>query len=199
MYDRSNLIAALLGALFTCSWAVSAATVTVVARPYLTDAKREFNPEIHLYQKASHKDVWPAAHVQAASDIPLGLYEIDVFQPGFKRFHREVNVISEQTEVRVILLVATEATGQPSELTGAIVSAKDYRGMWVVAFPLAGNPADITEAQVGQDGHFKITALAAAPYLVTLMRGDTMLACKNIYIGSTAQEIEISAADGEKR
>jgi hypothetical protein len=105
---RSGL---LLAALALYASGARAGTVTVVARPYLADAKGELKPEIHLYQKGSQKDFWPAGHAQAASDIPLGTYEIDVFQPGFKRFHRDLDVIGEKTEVRVVLLVATEATG----------------------------------------------------------------------------------------
>jgi hypothetical protein len=67
--------------------------------------------------------------------------------------------------------------------------------MWVLAFPLAGNPSDVTEAQVGHNGHFKITALTAGPYLLALMRGDSMLGCRSIYIGSTNPEVKISAAN----
>jgi hypothetical protein len=164
-----------------------------VARPYLSENGSELKPEIHLYEKVTHKDVWPSAHAQSASGIPSGSYEIDVFQPGFKRFRRDVNVTGERTEVRAVLLVTTEATGQRIELAGRILAAQDYTGMWVLAYPLAGSPSDVTEARVSQDGRFKITAANAALYLVTVMRGDHMLACKSIFIGTDNQEVQISA------
>ena len=114
---------------------------------------------------------------------------------GFKRFHRDVAVIGEQTEIRVVLLVTGEASGRPRELTGTIVSAKNYAGMRVVAFPLAGDPSDVFEARVGNDGRFEIAVLNAGPYLLTLMQADRMLGCKSIYIGPDGQETQISVSN----
>jgi hypothetical protein len=156
--------------------------------PILLKGGDELKPEIHLYQKGLHKDFWPGGHAQAASDIPPGTYEIDVFQPGFKRFHRDVDVISGHTEVRVVLLVATEATGQPFELAGTIFTATNNVGMWILAFPLAGNPSDVTEVRVGHDGHFKITAPTAGPYLLAVLQGDKVVRCESVYIGNQNRE-----------
>jgi hypothetical protein len=178
----------ILTAIGLCVSAAWAGTVTVVARPYLAEAGGELKPEIHLYEKGSHKDFWPGGHAQAASDIPPGSYEIDVFQPGFKRFHRDVDVMGQQTEVRVVLLVATEATGKPFELAGRVLTAKDYVGMWVLAFPLAGNPSDVTEVQVGHDGRFKITAATAGPYLLAVLQGDKVARSESVYIGNQNRE-----------
>jgi hypothetical protein len=174
-----------------------AGTVTVVVRPYLSNDTDWLRPQIHLYELGSHRDLWPTGHVQTADAIPPGLYEIDVFQPGFKRFHRELDVTAGLTEVRVVLQVSVEASGQQMEIAGRVRGPNDYAGIWVLAFPLAGSPADVVETRVGNSGGFRVVTSRSGPYLLTVVRGDRVLGTQPVVIrpGNSELTIEVAGSD----
>jgi hypothetical protein len=189
---RVGLVSVTLFALFSPA---SAATITVVARAYLQERGDPLTPEIHLYQQGSNKDFWPAGRAQTAPDIPAGWYELDVFQPGFKRFHQEVTVGGEQISIRVVLLVGVEANGHQLELEGRVIKAKDYVGVWVLAFPLAGSPSDIIEARVDGTGRFKLSSMAPGPCLLAVVRGDSVLHSQQVVISQENPELTIEVGE----
>jgi len=165
----------------------SLSTVTIVASSNLGD---KLSPEIHLYPLGSRQDVWPTGRVQTANRVPFGYYDLEAFVPGFRPFHRRLDVGHEPVTVRVVLLPSDEAHG-PMELSGRLLGARNPSGLWAVAFPLTGSPSDIAESPVNYEGRFRITTTQSGPYVLTVVRGDKLIISQAVYIGYKNREIDI--------
>ena len=162
-------------------------SITVVASSYIGE---QLLPTIHLYQLGSRKDFWPAGRSQSAANISHGYYELEVSYPGYRSFNRGIELGDEHMDVRVILIPSDEAQGAQA-LTGRVVNARDFRGLWVIVFPLAGSPSDTTECLVSESGHFRIATAHSGPYVLTVVRGQTLLSSQAVNIGIRTPELTI--------
>ena len=170
---------------------LSSATLRVVAVSNIGD---ELQPEIHLYQSGSHKDFWPSGHKLTADAIPPGWYTIEVSLAGFRRFERQLEIYGEDIALRVIMIPALEAAGELS-LGGKVTHLSSYDRLWVLAFPLEGPPADMTESMVTAEGRFRVSTTHAGVYLLVIVRGVDVLATQRVYIGIKNTDVEIEARE----
>jgi hypothetical protein len=171
----------------------AAATVTVVASSYLGGT---LTPEIHLFQQGSQKDLWPSIRAKTADNIPPGLYNVEISAFGFRHYHREINVSGEHVEVRAVLMVSTEATG-PIRIGGRVLHAKDYVGVWVLLFPLAGDPSNVEEVRVGIAGEFNLFTSNSGPYILAIVRGDDVLHVRRLIVRPENAELIIDAGENK--
>jgi hypothetical protein len=169
----------------------SAASISVVTTSNNGDV---LEPDVHLYQAGTRNDVWPTGHAQSASNLPPGYYQIEVFLPGFRRYERDLEVFAERSYIRVVLTPSGQAVGE-LDVRGKVIHAKSYEHLWVLAFPLAGNISDSTQSIVSNTGAFQVATTHPGPYVLVLVRGDSMLGCKRIYVGATNPEVQITAGE----
>jgi hypothetical protein len=164
--------------------------VNVIA---ISPAGDAVSAEIRLYELGSNKNLWPRGETQIANDIPSGYYRIEVIKPGYRSFHRELEVSNERADVRAVLTPSVETSGA-STLHGKIVPVQDSAGMWVLAFPISGQPNDMTQAKVGKNGQFQITTGHAGSYLLAVVTGMKLLGTKEAYIGFQNSDVVIDLA-----
>jgi hypothetical protein len=168
--------------------AASGATINVV----VTTADGEpLTAQIRLFQVGTEKNLWPAGGAQSASGIRPGYYRIEVFKPGFRQFRRDLELGEEVADIRAVLTVSRETSGA-LDLRGKVVSIPSYTGIWVIIFPLAGLPTDMTEAKVEDGGGFQISTSHSGPYLLAVVRGSEVLHSEPVYIGVRNPELVIN-------
>jgi hypothetical protein len=158
--------------------------------------------EIHLYQSGTTKDLWLANRVQQVSGIWPGYYDITVTARGFRSFHRELELIGERLDVRVILTPTGETEGLLT-LTGRVENSKQPEALWVLLFPLSGQPSDMTESPIGKQGGFQLQTVHSGQYLLSVVAGETALFTKSVHIGRRNQAVVIDlsgkAREGRER
>jgi hypothetical protein len=166
------------------------ATVTVFAT---TTLGQKVNPEIHLIQLGTKKDFWPANQEQSASNIPFSYYTIEVRSPGYSAFIEDIELIAEHTDIRAVLLPSMEAYGG-IQLSGHVIHAKEYNGLWVLVYPLSGSPSKLLQARVDSNGQFKLNSSRYGEFLLVLVNDDRFLHAEPLTIRAMNSEIEVDAA-----
>jgi hypothetical protein len=129
-----------------------------------------------MYQNGTTDDIWPSRHVQTFNVRP-GYYQLQVFLAGYRPFERSLEIYGDAKDLRIVLSPEGEATGE-RRINGKVVNAKNYEQLWVVAFPLNGNPSDMIQGLVSGTGTFQIGTIHPGPYVLTVVQGDNLLTCK---------------------
>jgi hypothetical protein len=154
----------------------------------------DLKAEIHLYHLGSHDDSWPVPHAQSATNVKPGYYQIEVSLPGFRSYKRDVEILNESNDIRAVLTPSEEAAGR-LVLSGRVTNAKTYEKLWVLAFPLTGNPSDSTQAMVNSGGAFRVVTTHPGAYVLVVVSGERMLGCTETYIGADNAEVVIRVTE----
>jgi hypothetical protein len=157
-----------------------------------TEAGESLTPaRIVMTDVASGKDFGPMFKPLTANGVPLGYYDLTISKPGYKNYYRRLSVFQPETTVRVPLRVSVEQFNGAEHVEGVIdsVSASDTR-RWVVLFPLSGSPGEILEAPVDAGGRFSFISPGRS-YLLAVVQGETLLACRKLNVGHDTPPIRI--------
>jgi hypothetical protein len=102
------------------------------------DGKAIAPAQVKLVQVGSRADYGTTFQGGVVRHIPFGIYNLEVFVPGFRKYEQRLSVFRSQINVRAIMSVSTGEQHGPLSLKGNVLlnaGSRADKETWILAFP----------------------------------------------------------------
>jgi hypothetical protein len=148
-------------------------------------------PTVKLFESEDHKNIATKFQRGTAEGVPLGVYRVEAYRPGFYSQARYVRVYQPRVTIILGLEPGHEASPTPLRLHGRVIG-EPMPSTKRIFIKLSGIFSDVSlESVIGPDGGFDLAGMPWGAYRVLVVSEDGILGSRIITVPYDGPPLQI--------